>query len=293
MKLLLRSLLLVLLLSATSLAQESFVKLQRDKTGKAQALQTAISRLKLPSGQTVDLVAVVHVADKAYYGKVNKHLGGYQTVLYEMVLDIPQSAAHQNRMRQLIGKSKKQPKIDTSKGGNDPVSLFQRKLAELLGLEFQLPLIDYNRDNFVHADLTLKEFEKAMAAKKQSASSLLKTFLDGAGKKPDTPEEKAMAKLSMLKILSLGPTPQEQKILKAGLAADFSDLSDSMAEMEGTALLSTRNQRVMDILKERLAQGDKQFAIFYGAAHMPDLRERLKKQGWKPVSIDWLSAWKL
>ena len=290
----LQAFLLALLLVAPALAQDSFVRLQRDKAGKARALQTAIVRMKSRSGQVVDLVAVTHVADKAYYQKLSKHLGAnYQCVLYEMVLDIPKSVAHQNRMRELIGREKKQPVIDTSKSGNDPVSTFQLKLASLLGLEFQLPLINYNQPNFVHADLTLEEFNEAMTARAETPASLLKKLFTTSASSHDTPEEKAMARLPLLKIIASGPTPAEQKVLKAGMAADFSDLTDTMQSLEGSALLADRNQRVMDVLKQRIGRGDTKIAIFYGAAHMADFRSRLQKMGWKRVSTDWLSAWKL
>lgn len=275
-----------------ALAQERFTRLNRDQAGKPKALQTAIVRYQAGDA-TVDLVSVVHIGDKGYYQKLDKRLGEYQAVLFEMVLDVPQSVLHQNRMRQLIGREQKPLEIDTSKGGNDPLSLFQQKLADILGLEFQLPLITYNRKGFYHADLTLKEFEKAMAAKKQSPTSILKSFLKDAGKTSDTPEGKAMAKLSLLKIAALGPTPAERKILKTGLAAEFSDLDSELTGMEGEALLLTRNNRALQVFRDRVKRGDRKLAIFYGAAHMPDLGKKLRRQGWKPISTTWLDAWKL
>ena len=39
----------------------------------------------------------------------------------------------------------------------------QQGLTRMLGLEFQLDRIDYTAPNFVHADMSPKEFEAAMA----------------------------------------------------------------------------------------------------------------------------------
>ena len=53
--------------------------------GAGGALQTANVAFKNDAGVTVHLVAAVHIADKAYYDKLNKTFKGYDAVLYEMV----------------------------------------------------------------------------------------------------------------------------------------------------------------------------------------------------------------
>ena len=34
-------------------------------------------------------------------------------------------------------------------------------------------------------------------------------------------------------------------------------------------------------------------AIFYGAAHLPDLDKKLRGEGWTCIAVDYLDAWTL
>ena len=43
--------------------------------------------------------------------------------------------------------------------------------------------------------------------------------------------------------------------------------------------------------KRALTDGKKRIAIFYGAAHMPDLAAQIEKMGFKPVETKWYQAW--
>jgi TraB/PrgY/gumN family len=281
-----------LLLSLPVSAQSSYLKVVRDQGNVPQKLQTGIARFRSSQGQTVDLVAVIHVADSSYYDRLNKHFQQYDSVLYEMVLDVPKSVSHQNDVRELLGREKKEPKIDTTRGGKDPLSLVQKKLASTLGLAFQMEHIDYSPDNFRHADLTLKEFEDAMASKGESPLSLFQKLLKGDDH--EAPKEyRELSKLPMLKILTQGPNAEEQKTLKTGLATYFAQARDYTAEAQGEVLIGMRNQKAIEVLQQRVQKGDKSLAIFYGAAHMPDLAQRLRDQGFRPISRNWVSAWAL
>src|SRR5690349_13867624 len=50
-------------------------------------LEVAIRRFSLPSGQTVDLVGAVHIADAPYYQELNRRFATYDAVLFELVGD--------------------------------------------------------------------------------------------------------------------------------------------------------------------------------------------------------------
>lgn len=272
-------------------AQDSYLRLQRDG-GRPSSLQTAITRLEEPGGAYVDLVGVIHVADEDYYKRLNKHFKGYDSVLFEMVLDVPRSVQHQNNLRTMFGYEKRRPVIDTSRGGRDPVSNFQRYLAKLLGLSFQLSHIDYKAANFHHADLTLEEFEEAMASRGETPTTLFKKLTENVAD-DDPPEYKAIADLPLLKIAAMGPSEAERKVLKIGMAANFASLDASIADIQGSALINDRNNRALEILRQRVKIGEKKLAVFYGAAHMPDMVKQLKAKGWKRQSKSWLTAWKL
>src|SRR5262249_40290317 len=63
-----------------------FLRIQRDAVDEPVALETSVVRYASPTGGlTVDLVGVVHVADKNYYQKLNKLFEQYDVVLYELV----------------------------------------------------------------------------------------------------------------------------------------------------------------------------------------------------------------
>ena len=289
---LLNLLTIALLLLSPCLADEGYIRLVRGADGKPTELQTAIARFAAKNGTTVDLVGVIHVGDQVYYQKLDKHFNNYQSVLYEMILDVPKSVSHQNDVRELLGRERKEPRVVTTKGGRDSLSLFQQKLADVLGLEFQLPNIDYTRENFHHADLTLQEFDKAMAGKKQSPLELLKSLFE-VGNFEGPPEYEQLADLPLLRIIAQGPTPQEQRTLKIGMGALLAESDVLSGELENEVVIDQRNERALEVLQERMERGETQFAVFYGAAHMADFSERLRTMGFKPVSKNWVRAWKL
>jgi hypothetical protein len=78
------------------------------------------------------------------------------------------------------------------------------------------------------------------------------------------------------------------------LAANIGDVEGLAVELQGTALITGRNQRCIKVLGQQLKKGRKRVAILYGAAHMPDFDQRLVKQlKLKRKSQSWLTAWKL
>src|SRR6187402_1049959 len=54
---------------------------------EAIKLEIAVKTFELPSGQKVDLMGVVHIADKDYYESLNKRFDTYDAVLFELVGD--------------------------------------------------------------------------------------------------------------------------------------------------------------------------------------------------------------
>ena len=63
---------------------------------------------------------------------------------------------------------------------------------------------------------------------------------------------------------------------------------------EGSVILTERNDVALEVLKRELASGHKKIGIFYGAAHLPDMKEKLAKDfGFKHTSTQWVIAWDL
>jgi len=61
----------------------------------------------------------------------------------------------------------------------------------------------------------------------------------------------------------------------------------------GTVLVGERNRVALEVMTKQIAAGKKRLAIFYGAAHLADMEERLLQQGFKRVKVEWLKAWDL
>ena len=132
---------------ATAPSQSEFLRLI-DKGSSGSRLETADVAYRNSDGVTVHLVAAVHVGEREYYEGLNQNFKMRDAVLYEMV-----------KPRDAKLPLDKNQKIET----HSTVSQVQRLMKDMLGLEFQLDLIDYSASNFVHADLDAETFEKMQA----------------------------------------------------------------------------------------------------------------------------------
>jgi len=257
-----------------------FLRIRRGENNQPVALETAIVRyVPMDCSQTsptVDLVAAVHIADKSYYQQLNREFQKYDAVLYELV------APEGTRV----------PKGGGRPSGH-PVSLLQRAMSDVLNLTHQLEEIDYTPKHFVHADMSPEQLSKAM---KDRGEALWKMMLRVMGY--------SLAKQTGAE----GPPPEMQILLalfdknralalKRALALQFEDMEGMTRAMdgpEGSSLIAGRNQAVLAVLRRQLAEGKKKLAIFYGAAHMPDMEKRLKEDfGLVPIQTRWLVAWDL
>jgi len=257
-----------------------FLRLSRDKNNAPLALETAIVRYAPAAGDrgtpTVDLVAALHIADSAYYRQLNREFQGYDAVLYELVA--PEES--------------KAPKPGDRRSDN-PLSLLQNGMKDLLDLEFQLKGIDYTRKNLVHADMSPDQFAQSMRQRGESAWTMLGRMMAYALAK----QNQTGADLSGAELLAALFDKNRTMALKRLLAEQFQESEDALAALEGpkgSTLISGRNKVAIEVLRKEFAAGKNKIAIFYGAGHMPDLQKRLRDDfGMKPVSTRWLAAWNL
>lgn len=245
-----------------------FIRVDEDE--KAARLQTALIRYE-KDGTTVDLVGAVHMADQAYYKRLNEIFAQYEAVLFEMVggermvegaIPEPDEADAQARMlRQVVG-----------------------TMSRFLQLTGQLEEIDYGKENFVHADLTAEEF----ARKQEERGESILSFAFAAAQNVEPGE---------------GPQPNLGRMLTALLAGDANGLKlemmtslgqgdDQIAAIAGdNVIVADRNDKCLEVLAEQLEAGHKKLAIFYGAAHFPDMEKRLLEDGFRKEGQDWITAW--
>ena len=282
---------LVLLASAAANAQQAdqvaeqakrdkkadFLRISREDDKSPIALEVAVVRMAKAdgAGPTVDLISAVHMGEKAYYDELNRRFEGYDVVLYELVAPegttVPKGG---------VGRS------------THPVSMLQSFMTDMLELEFQLNAVDYTRPNFVHADMSPKQFAESMQERGESAFQLFFRMMGHAISQQSGDAASGDAALLMAMF-----SKNRALAMKGVLAEQFQDLEGSLTAIngpDGSTLITERNKVALDVLKKQIEAGHKRLAIFYGAGHMFDFRDRIQEDfGLTPVKTEWLVAWDL
>ncbi len=269
--------------------QEStkFVQIKKDQDGKPLALQTAIARYvpankadKEKEGLVIDLVSVVHIADRKYFDKLNTRFEDYDVVLFELVM----------------AKGTKVPK-GGPKGSSNPLAMIQQLMTVVLQLEHQTKCIDYTAKNFVHADLSPQELSESI--KKNGDNSLtliLKIAADIIAEQNKMAAKPGANPGGDFDPLKLFTDPMATSKLKVMMAEQMALVSDGagLGKTLNKLLIDERNTACMKVLNEQIAAGKKKIAIFYGAAHMPDFERRLiDNLGMQRSNVIWYDAWDL
>jgi hypothetical protein len=258
---------------------QDFLRLRRNEAKEPVALETVIATYQgTAEGKqvVVDLIGAVHIGDKAYYDTLNKAFAEYDVVLYELVA----------------------PKDTTPTPGQrsaHPISFLQQMMKSMLSLQFQLDCIDYEKKNFVHADMTPEEFAKSMSNRGESMMQMfLRMFGQSIAMQSRDPSRSSDAQL----LAALFAKPEERSLrLKRVMAEQFEDMEAATAVLdgpEGSTILTERNKAALRVLKQQLKDGHASIAIFYGAAHLPDMEKRLADEfQLKRSGTKWLTAWDL
>lgn len=269
-------------------AMSQFMRIVNSDAGEPQRLETSIVRFKSAKGEgdvTVDLVSAVHVGDKAYYEQLNKEFEQYDVVLYELVAP----------------KGTRIPKGGRDASAN-PISMLQGLTKSVLELESQTDLIDYTKENFVHADMSPEDMAAAMKERGESGLTLFLGATADMIRQSNLEEQRreregdadAAAEEDPLAMLF---DPQRSTKLKRQMAKAFANpetLDGGLGPTLGRLLVDDRNSAAIKEFQKQLIAGKKKIAIFYGAAHMPDFQKRLETDfGLKPVETRWVSAWDL
>ncbi|MEO0416889.1 MAG: hypothetical protein AAF226_18270 [Verrucomicrobiota bacterium] len=167
--------------------------------------------------------------------------------------------------------------------------------ASVLGLTHQLDHIDYSPENFVHADADLETFMKLSEETGETVTSSISRAMQAmqSGKFSGIPTDGQAAETfmsTMLNAVLTGNSNQLKRTL-APILSQAESLAESMEGENGSVILSRRNDIAMKVLEEQLNTDHRSFAIFYGAAHMFDIEERLIEMGFKKGEPAWADAW--
>jgi len=270
-------------------AQTRFLQLTRDAAGGPKSLQTSITRYQSANGKVlVDLVGAVHIGEKKYFQQLNKQLSQYDVVLYELVA--PKGTRIPAGGRQGQG------------GSTNPLSWMQDSMKNMLGLESQLELIDYQAKNFVHADLSPTELSEKMSERGDNMftlglsafSEMMQNQQKMAEKMKSNPNSGISPQMDFGSIMDLINNPLELKRMMASQFTASGAIEMGLGKKLNQLIVADRNKAAMKELKSQLNRNQKRIAIFYGAAHMPDFENRLVKDfGLKKSHHVWVDAWDL
>ncbi|OUU24340.1 MAG: hypothetical protein CBC13_03715 [Planctomycetia bacterium TMED53] len=266
-------------------AIEDFIRFEK-LGGPNAELQTSVTTYRNPeTDQLVSLVGVVHIGDPGYFRRIQQELDAHDLVLYELVGGpAPGSPEDEGDRPGWDEEDEDEPMLGF-------IGLLQSGMTDMLELSHQMNGIDYTRMNLRHADLDFGGFAAGL-------------------------EERGLFNIDpMLVLQGMGSSTFDGLAIQAALASrddqttnrvrwamgktmaqsvgDMALLGVEDIEKPTDLILGLRNDRAWEIFEESLAENWRRTAIFYGAAHMPDLRRRLVESGWIPEDLFWLGAWKI
>ncbi|CAK7337396.1 unnamed protein product [Dovyalis caffra] len=269
----------------------------------------------------VDLVSTIHIADKEYFVTLQKELEPYDCVLYEMV-----ASRESLESRRSAGATKRM-KGSRSRGFNI-LGCIQRQMARILTLDFQLDCLDYQAENWYHADLDYETFKLLQHEKGESFLTFARDMTLKSTKamvQPTIPEDLGPWRSKLLWASRVLPMPlvglfiigtvcdagspaSEYPELEALSRLDFgaamkvflakrltSEFTQVTADLEEeSVIIGERNKAAVEALRKAINEGHNRIAILYGSGHMPDLGRRLREEfNLLPWRVQWITAWSI
>ncbi|KAJ6845509.1 uncharacterized protein M6B38_287300 [Iris pallida] len=293
----------------------------------AGELQTAVVtyRKKLPllllqPSLQVDLVSTIHVADKEYFDTLQNGLQLYDCVLYEMVVS-------KESLEDRKSSKTKRLKASHSRGFNI-LEFIQRQMARILALDFQLDCLNYQADNWFHADLDFETFKMLQLEKGENLFTFARDMTIRSTKAlvqpASIPNDLGPWRSKLLQMSRVLPMPLVGILIIGGVCSPSEYKAAKNPELEalsslkiGTALkiflakrltsestqlnadveekiIGERNRVAMEALQRAIDSGHKRIAVLYGGGHMPDLGRRLREEfDMVPSQVEWITAWSI
>ena len=249
-----------------------FLRFVGDGT-KGGTLETSEYDYKNDDGVTVRLVSAVHIGEAAYFRDIQMSFEKSDAVLYEMV------------------KPKDSGPPIRGVHSDSSVSKLQRFLKDRLDLSFQLDEIDYTKPNFIHADLDAETFQELQSQRGESFATLMLSALMKSLTDPGSIKQFDDEPTDVVDLMTRPDGERQLKLLLGRHLGDIEREASGVGVLDGSVILTERNKAVLSKLEETIKSGKKDIAIFYGAAHMPDLSAQIEKMGFKHTQTKWRPAW--
>nr|GMD86657.1 thermosome subunit gamma [Ipomoea batatas] len=271
----------------------------------------------------VDLVSTIHIADKEYFATLQRELEPYDCVLYEMVAS---RESLESRRNLAIKKN-----IQSSKSrGLNILGCIQRQMARLLTLDFQLDCLDYQAENWYHADLDFETFKLLQLEKGESFFTFARDMTIRSTKaivqSASMPDDLGPWRSKLLWASRVLPMPLIGLVIIGGVCADIGSQASEYPEIEAlsrldfgaamkvflakrltseftqvtadveakSVIIGERNRAATEALQKAIDEGHNKIAILYGGGHMPDLGRRLREEfDLVPSQVQWITAWSI
>jgi len=251
---------------------KTWIRFAAPADGEPGALSIGVGRFfHEPTRTTLFLVGAVHVADPAYYARLQDLLDSCDVVLFEGV-----------------GSRPGDPEPTAEQVARfDVLFQLQVKLQQILGFQGQKEGLDYRRPFWKRADVTLHD----LAARMEERKVALPT---------DHPLVQVLLKIALGTLDSgqVGADPLVQRLAKRQAAAVMANADQMLGGALGglqETLVDWRNDAALATLDREVAEGKpgRWLALFYGAAHLPDFATKLCARGFEFQAADFLPAWRL
>ncbi len=176
----------------------------------------------------------------------------------------------------------------------------------------QIDVVDYSPSNLIHSDLSPEEMAERMKERGDTANSmivdvLLHMFQKAQQAKPESDVAKSEVEAAVDELSTRRPAPQlglsvltdENGIMQirralASVLTASGQLESALPPSVHKLLVTDRNDRAMEVLRQQIQDGKQRIALFSGAGHMADFEQRLKNElGMERESISWRTAWDL
>jgi len=308
-----------------------FTRFEEDATGAR--LQTGVGSYRNRDGVMVDLIGAIHIADKAYYERLNRRFTRYDAVLYEMV-----GGSREKRMQWRSARARVEA-ARSPRAGADPGALKPErsnesrteasgKQREDKVAEEDLRLVlEADREQaasgslaWVHPlyqtiekslgltgqmsgiDYSRKNFVHAdmtlaefAAMQKEKDESFLTLWWKSVVVQAVRPQD-APEQPGLLAIMESLCRQEGSAGLRRIAARTFGSLEGVLSGLEsedGTVILTERNKVALEVLARQIKLGKRNLAIFYGAAHLADMEKRLLSAGFVRSGGEWFNAWEM
>lgn len=250
-------------------------------------LQTAVVTYTNAVGVSVSLVAAIHSADPNHFRDIQARLAAYQLVLYEGWTEDPQEAARAPDSEMALARFL----MDSS---NAVVTL----LHDFLGFHHvdQWGAVDYLSANFLNVDMSSCDFARLCRERKEVlvqlgiAWTLLPRYvLSMLIRSVPRSWEETCRPLELPR-----DWYQAARYLYTRESAEMSNLLgayNASRDAWSNVTIHARNALIEQVLMQRILEGARECAIYYGAVHIPDLERRLWERGFRKTNVDWIDCW--